>query len=237
MAMNQGNSDPQTVPRPFRPSWRGNQYFRYSPLLRREIRPASKLEYEASWLLDWDPDVQVYCEQPDIQVHAWIDGVLHKSRPDYWIRYHDGTQAIEEVKYDAELKKPSSRANRQIKIQRTFSDHNGFKHIVMLESMIWRNPTLINSLRILMADFNIEYPSIIEKAQEYNDTLSTEIASRPGTQIHQIEAKLFHGRETASVRLLIFDLIRTRALEARIDQVVLSPWSRLYLPGRISSPP
>jgi hypothetical protein len=222
---------PSPVPRPFRPAHRGNQHVRFSPLPRANLHLFSTLEADASLLFEFDSTIEAICAQPDLHVYAWIDGVYFESRPDFWLRLRDGTIVIVEVKYDADLRDPASRAHRQIRVQKAWCDANGYVHLVLTYSVIWRNPTLLNSLRVLMAVFTADFSKKISQARDFKESVLELVALKPGIRICDVERILGQGTKDQLVRLQVHDLIRLHVIKAGIDEVVLSPDSRLF-PGR-----
>lgn len=57
----------------------------------------SNLEYENFLTLEMNPDVEFMCEQP-LQIKIMVDGILGKSVLDFWVKYNDRHEEIQEVK-------------------------------------------------------------------------------------------------------------------------------------------
>jgi hypothetical protein len=192
----------------------------------------SRLEDEASMLIETNSTIIESCEQPDLNVHAWIDGEYRESIPDFWLRRSDGTIVIVEVKYDEDLEDPESRAHRQIRVQQDWCSAKGYTHVIMKYSDIWQNPILMNSLRALLAIFRPDYPDRLDAARNHTGKILGLVASHPGQPIRDLEKLFREGTERELVRLMICDLIRTHVLDAGIERTVLNPNSQLFL-GRV----
>lgn len=211
-----------------KPTGRGDRFFAYGPKVRRLIGFFSKLEFERWLLLECDPTVVFYCEQP-AEVEVWINGRWRKSRLDFWVRTRDGGEIFEEVKYSAELQNPSSRARRQIEIQRIALSAGGRRHRVMTEREICGNMTLLNSARTLLCEFDIHYPSILDVARPLAQVIIDMVRSSPGCSIDSVLGNRPKGVAPEVFRLMVMELIRTHKVDAQLAVRNLGPLSQLRL--------
>src|SRR5690349_10312224 len=74
-----------------------NYWETYSPKLKRNIRLFSDLEYDHWVLVETNPDVKCYCEQP-FEFRCIYNGEAVKSIPDMWIQYNSGEEHFAEIK-------------------------------------------------------------------------------------------------------------------------------------------
>lgn len=215
---------------PGKPSHYGERHFRFSPKLGRRVATSSKLEYERSLLLEYDPDVESFCEQP-VEAVAEINGRICRSRLDFGVINRAGGFRYEEVKYRADLAKPDARANRQLAIQRAWCLENGYEHRLVTDSEIWRIPTLINSLRTLLQEFTEQTYGLLQAASKHSAHVLLQVCRWPGMPL----IELLNGCPTASprglYRLAVLDLIRTRKLDALLETQRFCPRSKVYPAG------
>lgn len=92
------------TPLPMKRSSRyGNNYWEGKSLkLKRNVHLFSDLEYDHWLLIETDPKVNSYCEQP-LRIKQYIDGEWVESIFDMWIEWNDGSETFIEVKYSDEL--------------------------------------------------------------------------------------------------------------------------------------
>lgn len=121
-----------------------NRWFFKSWKLQREVHFYSDLEYENALILEFDPRVAKYCEQPtEIK-----DDQGNKSIPDVWVQYRDLSEAFEECKYETDLDESNpdnERAIKQVKLQERWCELHGYKHILRTEKVIRANPVLLDN--------------------------------------------------------------------------------------------
>lgn len=131
----------------------GNNYWvTYSPKLNRNVRLFSDLEYDHWVLMETNPDVISFCEQP-FEIEYFIEGKNAKSIPDMWVQYKNGSKHLVEVKYSKELMPESKnyeKAARQISIQRAYCNENGFTHYVHTEKDIRGNDILLSNMKMII---------------------------------------------------------------------------------------
>jgi hypothetical protein len=202
---------------PNRPNRFGGRYFFFSPKLGRTTTASSKLEFERRLLVEFDPNVKVYLEEPD-WAQAVIDGKRTRSRFDLLVELIDGSRRYEEIKYASELRDPASRAHRQIEVQRVFCERMGVPHAVVTDVEIWRNPILVVSLRRLSHEFTRNYPQWITEAHRYFPFILECVQ-----EYHRVELKELLSRRPTVVpehifRLSLMDLIRTGDIDACLGE-------------------
>ncbi|HEY9155335.1 MAG TPA: TnsA endonuclease N-terminal domain-containing protein [Opitutaceae bacterium] len=202
---------------PSRPNRFSGRYFFFSPKLGRTTTASSKLEFERRLLVEFDPKVKEYLEEPD-WAQAVIDGKRVRSRFDLLVEFVDGSRRYEEIKYASELKDPASRAHRQIEVQRVFCERMGYSHAVVTDLEIWENPILVVSLRRLSHEFTRNYPEWINEAHGYRPFILESVQ-----EYHRVELKGLLSRRPATVpehifRLSVMDLIRTGDIDARLGE-------------------
>lgn len=127
----------------------GSNYWEvYSVKMQRKACFFSNLEYENFLTLEMDPDVEFMCEQP-LQIEIMVDGKLGKSVLDFWVKYRDGHEEIQEVKYSESLlsdSKDGIRAREQIRKQKAWCEENNILHTVRTELEIHTGEFTIENL-------------------------------------------------------------------------------------------
>lgn len=144
---------PITVPRNKR---YGNNYWNSEgpKVEMREVILYSDLEFDHWLLVETNPLVEIYCEQHK-EISFVIDGKLHTSIFDMWIKYTNGEEEYTEVKYENELvpTHPNYTRNmRQIQAQKEWCEQEGVAHKLMTDKIIRVHPIgLENRLKMLSA--------------------------------------------------------------------------------------
>ncbi len=220
---------------PDKPSVAGDRFFAYSPKLRRFVSFSSKLERDYWLHLEFDPAVTAFCEQPAV-VNVVIDGRWRNSRLDFWVSRMPGIETFVEIKYASELRDVKSRAHRQIETQQKGLRAAGKNHEVVTDETICANPILMNSLRTLLGEFDVNYPSQIEQAKPLLEWITFLVMRRPGLTIDYILGQRPAGVPIEAIRLAVMELIRVRTLGASIERVPLSPNSVLHPISRLHLP-
>lgn len=116
--------------------------------IKREVTFSSDLEYDHWILIETDPSVVAFCEQPDAPSFI-LKGDRRTTIFDMWVNRKNGeAHEFIEVKYESELKPGHlnyERSMKQIDVQREWCQQNGHKHIVITDLIIRANPTLLSN--------------------------------------------------------------------------------------------
>lgn len=179
-------------------------------------------------MLEFDPLVENYCEQP-VWAVAEIDGHTCRSRLDFGVIMKSGEWWYEEVKYEADLADPDSDAHKQIKIQKIWCVARNVKHRVVTEKIIWANPVLQNSLRTLSHQLDIRYIKLISVATTWLDVVLDQVRRFPRIAIREVMAQRPQHVRRDIYHLAVLELIRCGHLDADLSNVRLSPHSQLKL--------
>lgn len=110
--------------------------------IKRGLEVESMNEFDLSMILEVDPNVEFYCEQPHTFTYK-RDGKDHTYTPDFWVRLkNSATELMIEVK-------PWEKANSE-KWQDFFSyvrpviEGDGYKYVILTDRDIRRMPRLQN---------------------------------------------------------------------------------------------
>ncbi|MEI4620242.1 TnsA endonuclease N-terminal domain-containing protein [Bacillus cereus] len=79
-----------------------NRWVTYSSKLQREVFLFSDLEYEHWLMVESNPKIINFCEQPLVMT-ACINGKSVTSIVDMWVKYSDGSEEFIEIKYSSDL--------------------------------------------------------------------------------------------------------------------------------------
>ncbi|WP_089608109.1 TnsA endonuclease N-terminal domain-containing protein [Bacillus cereus] len=123
-----------------------NRWISYSSKLQREVFLFSDLEYEHWLIIESNPTIIDFCEQP-LLMNAYINGKLMTSTIDMWVKYDTGHEEFIEIKYSSDLTK--HRVINQIAIQKHWCNKHKFQHHVRTEEHIRTNRMLLSNLKIL----------------------------------------------------------------------------------------
>ncbi|MBP1931945.1 hypothetical protein J2Z37_001946 [Ammoniphilus resinae] len=121
--------------------------------MNRTIRMFSDLEYDHWVLIEGDPDILCFCEQP-IKINVLLEGEMVESILDMWIQRKDGAEIFVEIKYAAELDPKNSnfspRSLRQTSAQRKWCEQNGFKYEIRTDKEIRGNLVYLDNLKLIL---------------------------------------------------------------------------------------
>lgn len=135
----------------------GSNYYEFlSRKLNRTVTAFSSLEYWNQICLEMDHRVDKYCEQP-LETDVFFDGKTHRTIFDVWVRYKDGREEFQEIKYAEELEGEnaiSRRSYKQIAIQKAWCEQNGKTFVVKTDRDIILGTHYIRNILFL-------YPKVL----------------------------------------------------------------------------
>jgi hypothetical protein len=131
----------------------GNNYWEgFSPKVNRNVRFFSDLEYEHWILVETNPRIVEFCEQP-LRIKQFHNGDNVESIFDMWIKYVDDTEKFIEVKYSHEFHpkhKNYERVRRQTEAQRAWCKANNIDYEIQTEKEIRGNRIYLENMRYLL---------------------------------------------------------------------------------------
>ncbi|MFL1997225.1 TnsA endonuclease N-terminal domain-containing protein [Lysinibacillus irui] len=194
-----------------------NRWIVYSIKINREVYLFSDLEY-ANWLLvENDPSIKYFCEQPTLIEYKIENGKTLKSIPDMYILYDNGIEALREMKYKKDLN--TERGERQSFIQKDWCNKNNYKYEVYTEDLVIENRVYLSNLKILS-----------KLNTENNDYLQNEVKKhlsyKPKT-ILQLSEEM--GLELEFIIEKIFSLIKINYIHSNIKDLFLGPLTEVWI--------
>ncbi|BFT72312.1 Tn7 transposase TnsA N-terminal domain-containing protein [Paenibacillus sp. P36] len=190
----------------------------------REVILYSDLEFENWVLAETDPTIKTYCEQP-IEISFVVDGKLHSSIFDMWIKKTNGMEKFIEVKYDIELQPQHHNYNRnmrQIVAQQEWCKNNGFNHQVMTEKEIRAFPIGLEN-RVKMLSCIKNSPKISAK-----DSILVAVKEQP-TTISQIFKELNGKYSIREILETCYSLTYYGEITANINDQIWSANTEVWL--------
>jgi hypothetical protein len=134
----------------------------------RMVSSYSDLEYDNWILIETDPKIQAYCEQP-LRIVCICNGKKSETVFDMWVKNAFNQEEIIEVKYNTELqpKHPKYEKNmRQIETQKKWCLDNDITHSIKTDVEIRGNRILLdNKKRILSFVKNIDQSTLLDSNQ------------------------------------------------------------------------
>lgn len=120
----------------------GSEYWEvYSPKMQRDVKLNSNLERDHWLMLEADPNVIAFCEQP-IRFLAQA-GESGTSIIDIWVLFADKSEEYRELKLRSDVN--SKRSAKQIEIQKNWCERNDCVHRVVTELDLLQFKTLIKN--------------------------------------------------------------------------------------------
>jgi len=146
-----------------RNTWYGSNYWEsYSNKVGRIVRFFSELEYEHWILLEANPKVKTFCEQP-LRIKCLYEGEKVESIFDMWVYYHDGYEEFLEVKYSKELDPNNPKAKRSIRqttIQKYWCKENDKNYRIIKDSEVRSNMIYLSNLKQILYFTKIQNENI-----------------------------------------------------------------------------
>jgi hypothetical protein len=120
--------------------------------LNREVCFNSDLEYDHWLLVETDPEIITFCEQP-LKIQQIVDGEFRHSVFDMWVKKKNGEEEFREIKYSSCLEPGNSKYEetmRQITTQKEWCKVNNFPHRVLTEKELRKNRVLLENRRLMV---------------------------------------------------------------------------------------
>ena len=165
----------------------------YSPKVDRVVNLYSDLEYDHWVLVESDPHIRLFCEQPR-KIVVVVAGKSVSSVFDMWIERVGGEEEYREVKYAADV----ARFSRQIGAQRAWCERAGVGYAVVTEREIRNRPQYLANwkllLRYLTPAFQTGARSVVDRvlllvdASEWPVTLSAVESAFPDVEPSLVKA-------------------------------------------------
>ncbi|MFZ5353733.1 MAG: hypothetical protein ACOZCL_13565 [Bacillota bacterium] len=146
----------------------------YSPKLDRIVILNNELEYDNWVLLESDPGIVEYCEQP-IKIKYHENGFTYVTKIDIWFKKKNNEVGFIKLDYDDAK---SVRYNNEILLQKRWCRENGFSYMLLGRREITSNEMYLNNMKHLLSVITA-YKDIvdtdikaIEKLIEENNRIS-----------------------------------------------------------------
>lgn len=131
-----------------------NRWFTYSPKVHRIVNLYSDLEFDHWVLVEFNPNVLSFCEQPRRINGVDKNGNKIDSIFDMWCREANDKSYYTEVKYHRELDpfnaKYSERSAKQVDFQRSWCELNGFQYMLQTDEDIYKNKMLLSNYKKML---------------------------------------------------------------------------------------
>lgn len=197
----------------------GNNYWvDMSIKLKREVDFYSDLEHDNWILIETEPSVVNFCEQPDAPSFI-ILGDRKETIFDMWVDRGNGfVHEFIEVKYESELKPSHTRYDRnmkQIEVQREWCLQNGYKYTLNTETFIRANPTLLSNkkkihslLKNMSPDTPIKSPEYINRMPKHSFSFLDLTQLIPELSAYQLQEfvayHIYHGNLSANISDVVY---------------------------------
>lgn len=214
-----------------RGSYGSNYWEFYSPKIKRMVHFYSDLERDHGILVEADPLIVWFCEQP-IRVKIKIDGYDRETILDMLVRFKDGREEYREVKYARDLAKieKDSQLARQLKAQLTWCVVTANQYRVVTDEEIRHNPLYLQNWKRIVAHLaaNSAFHFL-----DLEKRVFAALLTQPVWQLGDLE-RYCDSTSLQLARAAIFRLIHRGELEAPLDEVSLT--RSLILRRRIDDP-
>ena len=128
-----------------------NYYVVYSSKIKRVCHFFSNLEYYNFLSLEINPEVNSFCEQP-LKIEIIQDNAIKCAVFDMWVKYRNGREELQEVKYDAELNgndAKSIRAQEQIRREEQWCILNNIDFVIRTDKNIPQGRFFLSNANVI----------------------------------------------------------------------------------------
>ncbi|QHW34843.1 hypothetical protein GZH47_31330 [Paenibacillus rhizovicinus] len=206
----------------------GSNYWKAtSRKIKRRVEFFSDLEYDHWILVESNPNIVSFCEQP-LRIRHTHKGEIVESVFDMWVLYSDGTEKFIEVKYewDFDSRNPKSiKTIRQTGAQEDWCLLNNKPYEIMTDTKIRSNALLLSNLKqIISYTRNRLVPIELDQFQ------ITRLVRNRRLTIGEIQRDL-HSLKPQRILESICNLIYSGHLDANIEECLIGPSLEVWLHG------
>lgn len=196
-----------------------NRWIVFSPKLRRTVILHNSLEYDHWALIESEPAIRSYCEQPR-RIRVRLPSGVITTVFNMWILWDSMLQEYRAVRYKKDLSRGngSSRINQEIEAQKLWCHLGGVRHSVVTDETVRANLTYLENWKIILS--HLAAAQAIDLGPQINEIIAM-LASEGGRQLRQIEAS-FPDTDRSFTRAAIFALLHSGRLRAPLDRVPLT---------------
>jgi hypothetical protein len=216
------------VPKSGRSHYGSNFFEAFSPKLNRDVNFYSNLEFDHWVLVETDPNIVDFCEQPLLDVRGEYEGKEGSSIFDMWIKWKDGREEFLEIKYHADVQPGSKNYQknlRQITIQRDWCNKTSNTHRLLTEKNIRCNKILLDNKKIILP-----YLRNINKIGDTNRFRILMELKQGCRSLEELCLKLV-DMPTTNVKKIVYILIYEGRLNSNINEKPLGLETEVWING------
>jgi hypothetical protein len=193
--------------------------------LNRRVRLFSDLEYDHWILVETDPNIKLFCEQP-FSIKMYFEGELYESIPDMWVMKNDGTEFLIEVKYTSELifdDPKNSPTIKKIRAYKLWCKMNNFKYLLRTEHNIRRNPIYLQNMKTIQSFIKGYHPPSESEKLEFINLIQNK-----KLKLFEIE-QYFSQLSKDRIRGILSWLIYQGFIFANLDKMLIHNQTEVWM--------
>ncbi|QDX94073.1 hypothetical protein EEL30_18345 [Brevibacillus laterosporus] len=205
-----------------------NYWYVYSPKINRMVQLFSDLEYDHWLLIEGNPMIKKFCEQPK-KIRVLVNGLYVTSIFDMWIQRFDGSQSFIEIKYLQDLNSTnpmSTRSIRQTTVQQKWCEENGYEYTLLTEQEIRSNTFLLDNLKTIIPFLR---PNLI--TNEVDHRTINQIIGNQRLTIKQIRENCKH-LSALRINQTLYRMIYLGEINSDISEKALSLATEVWKDGK-----
>ena len=197
-----------------RGNYGSNFWQMYSRKLDRDVHFYSSLERDHGVIVEADPTVAWFCEQP-LRINIKLDGRDRETVMDMLIQFTDGRTEYREVKYASDVQRVDdrSRVARQLAAQREWAFVTANDYKIVTDEEIRRNAMFLQNWKQILA-YLATYASY--DLAEIEDQILAAFDVEPSWSLRDLERHIARP-ECQTVKAAIFRLIHGGLCTAPLD--------------------
>lgn len=189
-----------------------NRWVAFSPRLGRQVISYSDLEHDHCVLLEANPLIESFCEQP-FRISIRLPSGIVRTIFDSWIKWKCGCEELREIKYQDQLT-GSARVTRQLEAQMRWTQLYSFRYSIVTEEVIRADPIRLANWKRILCQLATTHRVDLAK---YTDAAVTLMLKSGPLRLSEIESRLL-PLDRMWARSAIFKLIHAgRVAAASLD--------------------
>jgi len=146
--------------RPYKPNYhhresysKGHQYELISPKVTdHPIHLFTKIEFSHYLLIESDPKVETFCEQPDLEIISTNGSRRVRTNFDMWVKWKDGSEEFRRVESHDDLEefKNNPESNPHLQALETWATNNHAEYNIYTNEMLLAMPVFLENWSNIM---------------------------------------------------------------------------------------
>jgi len=200
---------------------KGHQYELNSPKIKnRSLHLFTKTEFQHYLLIESDPEIEIFCEQPDLNIVSFIDNKRIEANFDMWIKWKNGREEFRRIvnhQYKEVFENDPKKKPKLLALS-NWSEKNEIDFEIYTDKMINARPILLDNWSEILPYFH-DISWIIENG--LHNAVLLFIQKHKNISIRNIIEEFIDIETTELIRAIFWNLYIGK-ISADLERVKLS---------------